>query len=278
VNLTFSYPRWIIDPREFILFVFPATLVALIAAAWLLRSQIGRGPLAAILIFVGVLTPALGFFNTYPMRYSFVADHFQYTAGIAMIVLASAATARLFPQRLLIPIIGIPLAILTWRQSHIYASEDSLWRDVIRKNPASWLALENLGVELTYKPHPTRAQLEEAVQLFQRVQQIRPQHEKLHANWAQALFELGQWGESIPHFEAARKSPGASQQLIDQRIGIALSHLNRWPEAEHSFRDALQLDPSDTTSRRGLADALAAQGKPGEALFSHEKIDGAGHR
>jgi hypothetical protein len=270
VNLTFTYPRWIVDPHEFILCIFPATLVALIAVAWLLRSHIGRGPLAAILIFTGVLTPALGFFNTYPMRYSFVADHFQYTAGIAIIVLASAAIVRAVPQRVLIPLLGIPLAILTWRQTHAYAGEDSLWRDVIAKNPTSWLALENLGVELTYKPNPTRAQLEEAVQLFERVQQIRPQHEKLQANWAQALFELERWEESIPHFQAARNSTGASQELIDQRIGIALSHLNRWPQAEQSFRDALQLDPSDTNSRCGLADALAAQGKSAEALQEYQ--------
>ena len=55
------------------------------------RTQIGRGPLAAVLIFAGVLAPALGFFNVYPFRYSFVADHFQYHACIALVALFAAA-------------------------------------------------------------------------------------------------------------------------------------------------------------------------------------------
>ena len=34
-----------------------------------------------------MLVPALGFFDVYPMRYSFVADHFQYHASPALIAL-----------------------------------------------------------------------------------------------------------------------------------------------------------------------------------------------
>ena len=51
----------------------------------------GARTLAAVLIFAGVLTPALGFFDVYPFRFSFVADHFQYHAGIALLALAAAA-------------------------------------------------------------------------------------------------------------------------------------------------------------------------------------------
>jgi uncharacterized protein HemY len=41
-----------------------------------------------------------------------------------------------------------------------------------------------------------------------------------------------------------------------------LAHLNRWKESESMFRAALKIDDSDTVARRGLADALAAEGKP----------------
>ena len=54
-------------------------------------ARIGRGPLAAVLIFGGVLVPALGFFNVYPFRYSLVADHFQYHASLALFALAAQA-------------------------------------------------------------------------------------------------------------------------------------------------------------------------------------------
>ena len=54
-----------------------------------------RGPLAATLIFGGMLVPALGFVNVYPFIYSFVADHFQYLASTAMISLDGAGLTLL---------------------------------------------------------------------------------------------------------------------------------------------------------------------------------------
>ena len=57
-----------------------------------------RGPLAGLLFFVGTLFPVLGFFNVYPFRYSFVADHFQYLASLGIIALASAGVALLLER------------------------------------------------------------------------------------------------------------------------------------------------------------------------------------
>ena len=70
---------------------FPLAAVALPVVLWFARRRIGRGPLAAVLIFAGVLFPALGFFNVYPFRFSYVADHFQYHASVALIAWAAAA-------------------------------------------------------------------------------------------------------------------------------------------------------------------------------------------
>ena len=58
---------------------------------WLGRHRLGRGPVVAALFFAGTLGPALGFINVYPMRYSFVADHFQYLAGAGLMALGRRA-------------------------------------------------------------------------------------------------------------------------------------------------------------------------------------------
>ncbi|MFN2579482.1 MAG: cytochrome c-type biogenesis CcmF C-terminal domain-containing protein, partial [Pyrinomonadaceae bacterium] len=44
--------------------------------------------------FGGVLLPALGFFNIFPFRYSFVADHFQYLAMIGPLAIGAAGVTR----------------------------------------------------------------------------------------------------------------------------------------------------------------------------------------
>ena len=90
-TLVFIYPRWEVTPPRAWQYAFPAAFLIAIATLWALRGRIGRGPLVAVLCFAGTLFPALGFFDIYPMRYSFVADHFQYLASIALLALAAAA-------------------------------------------------------------------------------------------------------------------------------------------------------------------------------------------
>ena len=91
-NLIFIYPRWHISQMVWWQYLFPALAALLLGAlAWLQRWR--REPLAALLFFVITLFPALGFFNVYPFLYSFVADHFQYLAGIGPIALAAGIIA-----------------------------------------------------------------------------------------------------------------------------------------------------------------------------------------
>src|SRR5208282_4341571 len=137
-QLTFIYPRWEIDPAIWWQWLFPVAAIGVVAGLWLARGRIGRGPLAAVLFFGGTLGPALGFINTYPMRYSFVADHFQYLAGIGLITLCAAGLERIprvFPAALV-----VLLGALTWHQTQIYRNPEILWRDTLAKNPDCWLA------------------------------------------------------------------------------------------------------------------------------------------
>src|SRR5437879_9910987 len=89
VKLTFIYPRWQISGAIWWQYLFPLTLILLFALIWRLRKK-NRGPLAAVLIFLGLLFPALGFINVYPFIYSFVADHFQYLACVGPLTLVAA--------------------------------------------------------------------------------------------------------------------------------------------------------------------------------------------
>ncbi|MDM7913692.1 MAG: O-GlcNAc transferase, partial [Candidatus Eisenbacteria bacterium] len=95
VRLSFIYPRWDVESLRWIATLAPLAFAATIAALWFLRRRIGRGPLVACLFFAGTLFPALGFFDVYPFRYSFVADHFQYHASLGAIAFAAAALTLL---------------------------------------------------------------------------------------------------------------------------------------------------------------------------------------
>ena len=94
--LTFIYPRWVIAASVWWQWLFPAGALVVVGGLWAARRRIGRGALVAVLFFGGTVLPALGFANVYPMRFSFVADHFQYLASLGMISLGVAIAAKFF--------------------------------------------------------------------------------------------------------------------------------------------------------------------------------------
>ena len=54
-----------------------------VAALWLLRDRIGRGPLAGVLFFGVTLAPTLGFVDYHFILFSFVADRFSISPASA---------------------------------------------------------------------------------------------------------------------------------------------------------------------------------------------------
>lgn len=151
--LMFNYPRWHIDAGVWWQYLFPLALLGTLFVIWRLRSRIGRGPLAAVLFFVGTLFPALGFFNVYPMRYSFVADHFQYAASIGLLLLLVSGLEVFLAKRgtsaagrcVLFSLLTTLAAALTWWQGGIYQNRMTLFSATIAKNPTSWLSYANRG-------------------------------------------------------------------------------------------------------------------------------------
>ncbi|MEZ4654322.1 MAG: hypothetical protein R3E12_12220 [Candidatus Eisenbacteria bacterium] len=154
-NLTFIYPRW--EPSGFGAAMTLSLLAALllVVALFLARRRIGRGPLTALLFFGGTLFPALGFIDVYPMRYSFVADHFQYLACLGPIVLGVAAAVLLAPASwrarpiagmVVAAVLVLGLGMATWKRADAFRSLESLWADTLRKNPSAWMAHHNLAM------------------------------------------------------------------------------------------------------------------------------------
>ncbi|MGA2261409.1 MAG: tetratricopeptide repeat protein, partial [Acidobacteriota bacterium] len=213
-NLIFIYPRWHISQASISQYLFPLAAAALLAALWLLRNR-SRAPLAALLLFGGALFPVLGFFNIFPFRFSFVADHFQYLASLPVIALAAAALSRLaehwnLPTKpaaaVLALALGGPLAFLTWNQSRQYADAETLYRTTIDLNPSCWMAHSNLGM---LKVNST---LDEGVAHFKEALRLKPDLAETHSNLGYALQRMGKLKEAVTEYrEAVRLKPDLAE-------------------------------------------------------------------
>jgi tetratricopeptide (TPR) repeat protein len=160
-QLSFIYPKWSMDPSALWQWMFPVGVIVVIVVLWLMRDRWGRGPLAGALFFIGTLVPALGFFNIYPMRYSYVADHFTYLAAVGLFVLIAAAMSRA-GRWAYMPL--VPLLIISIARSTVYHDSLTLFADTVAKNPTSWMAHLNLAKALDEANDPKAgAEIRQAV-------------------------------------------------------------------------------------------------------------------
>jgi len=256
-HLTFSYPRWHIDTGEWWQWLFPTAALGVVAVLWATRNRISRGPLVAVLFFIGTLGPALGFVNIYPMRYTFVADHYQYLAGIGLIALCSVWLSRV--PKLVAGVLVATLAGSTWQQAHIYQSVEALWTDTLAKNPGSWLAHDNFGHTLLEK-----GKFEEALGHFQDALRLNPRDAVACFNSGCALLGEKKFDGAIQSFqEAVQFRPRYNQ--AQYYLGLTLSRRGRLDEAIDAFQKALEVNPADSAALSNLASVLMAKGRFGDA-------------
>ena len=307
-DLTFIYPRWKIDAVAGWQYSFPLAALAVVVALWKLRTRIGRGPLVAALFFAGTLAPALGFFDLYPFRYSYVADHFQYVAGIGLIALTVNASAMMVRRigghtRSIAIAAGVALLLAlgsaTWTQAHVYRDLEMLWRDTLAKNPGCWMAHNNLSVILIEEGRMDEAlrhseqalqlksddpdiygslgtalwqsgKIPEAIQRYEQALRSTPNSAGAHINLGNALLTSGQMPEAIRHFEQAlRIQPDSA--MAHNNLGIALMQIGRVQEAIGHYVQAIRIEPDYAEAHADLGNALFQLGKVPEAITEYER-------
>jgi tetratricopeptide (TPR) repeat protein len=271
-GLNFIYPRWSVDPSAGWQWLLPLGVLALGAALWAVRGR-SRGPLAAYLLFVGSLFPALGFVNLYGARYSWVWDHWQYLPDLGPIALAAAGLAagwrRLAPRARglgsgLAAALAVLLGALTWAHCGMFHDDETLYLETIRRNPDSWFAHYNLGLAWSKVP----GRLDDAVSQYREAVRARPDFADAHYNLAVALGKMpGRSGEAVAEYEEAiRDDPGMVQ--AHNNLGLALAQTpGRLDDAIAQYGEALRLSPEDADVHVNLGIALArVPGRLDEAI------------
>jgi Flp pilus assembly protein TadD len=249
--LIFVYPRWSIDAGDPRQHLFPLAAVLLVGVLWALRGRIGRGPLAAALFFGGSLLPASGYFDVYPMRFSFVADHFQYLPSLGPLALLAAGLARACrappaPCRALGAALVLVLAALAWRQQGDYADARTLWTRTAEKNPECWIAQDSLGLFAR-----ADGDLPRALGHFRRATELDPLESRSFDSLGSTLLLAGEPGAAIEAFgRAIELRPDLTAARVN--LAAALAELGHVDEAAAQLEEVLRLEPDNALALANL--------------------------
>jgi tetratricopeptide (TPR) repeat protein len=308
-KLAFFYSKWSLQSPLLILALLGA--IGVVVSLFAMRRKIGRGPVVTVLLFAGTLFPALGFINVFPMRYSYVADHFQYLACAALIVGVVWLLHRFVKQPIAFvaicsAILGV-FSALTFKQNFVYQSGYSLWKDTIAKTPDAWIAHNNLGVLLREAnmlddaEHEFRTVLDlkpdqvEAIMNLGLVQEKRgdidgaisvmhdaitaADKDPIHApSYAKLYWNLGRLMVKKGDLQAAQLAYRASVEL-DHRylpgivgMGEVLFKRGDLVNAQKWLEQALKIDPYNYQAHADYGNVLVAQGDVANAMTEWQKV------
>ncbi len=291
VDLAVIYPNWDVSVSDPAGWGYVIAALALGALFWFLRSRIGRGPFACALFFSVTLSPVLGFFNFGHMNISFVADRYQYLAGIGAIILfagvVSRATARLphWTVKAAALALLVLLGTATWNQSRFYKDNITFFSRSVSVNPESWAAHRyvagaffSLGryaeaenhfrrsVELDPSPADSFLMLAvflkalqrygESLEAYRLAVEADPGFARAYAERGDLLFQLRRYEESIKDTNRVVSLVPDHPQLhiLHYRMGEASLRLNRLDEAERHYENALRLRPDFKEAANRLAE------------------------
>src|SRR6202453_2873462 len=272
-DLTFSYPAWTLHPGNPLSWGWLLAGVALCHVIYRARKHIGRGAEVEALFFVATLSPVLGFIMLYTFRYSFVADHYQYAASIGPIALASAGIVTLAESRKKIrgviyagaAVVLLALGVLTWNQCHAYLNSETLWRDTLAKNPASWMAYNNLGTDFQQ-----RGRVDEAIANYLKALELSPAQAEVENNLGFALQQSGELNQAIAHYQ---KALGIDPDFATAHfnLGNALHQTGQTGQSIAEYQKALQIAPGMPEAHLNLGNSFRQQGHAKEAIEQFQK-------
>lgn len=257
-NMSFIYPRWHVNTGIWWHYMFPVATTGVFISLWLFRRRLGKAPLTAVLFFACTLAPSLGFFDIYPMRYTFVADHYQYLACIGLISLCVAGIMVLVHGRgpfqklmscSLYAIVILMTGSLTWQRGHIYYDSVSLWKDTLLKNPECWMAYNNLGFSLC-----KQGRLDEGMLYFTKSLAINPNNDQAHYNLGVAYQKKGELDNAVTSYTKALAINPTNSKIYNN-LGIVFAGQGKLEEAIVRFKYGLALNANDGEIHNSLAAA-----------------------
>lgn len=169
LDLMFFYPRW--DVANWGALPWLGLLATLGVGVGLSYLAIARGirwPVALWAGYLVALFPAMGFFDVYPFRYSYVADHFSHHAVWMLLGAAGAGLTLLWtrlagtdvkPQVTLAAsaVLCLVLGARTYVHAGHFIDNYALFTHTLSRNPSSWAAAHNLALEYVKMTEKARA-------------------------------------------------------------------------------------------------------------------------
>ena len=222
--------------------------------------------LIGTLFFISGLLPVLGILPFDYQNYSTVADRFNYLPVFGFSLLFSALILEFGSKTRSFALIFLAMmATLGFQRLWVWSSDSALYLDILKTNPVSFMAHNNLGLK-----YLNEEKLPEALSEFHESLRIRSDHLATQVNYGALLARLGRYDELIQHDQEMIKQWPNSANLYSN-LGAAQILTGRIEEGLKNTEKATQLDPHLINAFQNLAKTLLEHGRVDEAASILER-------
>jgi protein O-mannosyl-transferase len=276
IHLQFIYPQWQIDAGRWVWWL-PAIAAILLTGIllWQRNSWWDRPLLFAWIIYCVALVPVMGFTDISYMKYSLVADHYQYLAIIAFVALVAAVCHFIYshlprnrqrPIEIVSAVLVAVLFFMTWQQSGLYVNGTTLYAASLKENPTSWLLQFNLANALDDEHRP-----DEAIQHYRQAIRWKPEFVEAHYNLGNVLSHTGQTQAAIDEYQQVLQLNPAWAAQVHCALGVLANKNGEHEKAIEEYQQAVNLKPDSAEYHYNLGNALLAVGRVHQAQEQYQR-------
>jgi tetratricopeptide (TPR) repeat protein len=277
----FFYPKWDIHQTGLRDWLFPLGAAGLFLMFFLKRRSWGRGGFGLLSFYTISIFPALGFFHLYPMRFSYIADHFSYFSIPAVLLLYCSIISFFYEKSIiflsrshwqpsgflkkgLLVILIIFLSVSSFRLTSNYKNPMTLWSRLLLQNPKSAAAYNNLAILL---PNP-----DNVIRVLKIAERIEPRMSVIHLNLAKAYEKKGAYEEAVRAYQLASEGANPCDQVdYYHSIGSLYLRQNDLPNAIFWLEKATALsDHPEYQKQRNIYLQMKKFDPSGEVLLYND--------
>lgn len=243
-------------------------VIALAAAAWQARRRMPRVTLGITWFFLFLLPGLLAYQKSDEVM--LVSDRYAYlpSAGWALAVTAMIASVPHTRIRNFLFAGAAATAcwfgVLTHAQSFIWRDTDTLFTHVLKVNPVSSIAFNNLGFSAL-----SRGNVDEAIRLSSEAVRLKPTNADAHVNLGAAYGRKGDYDRAEQSLRRALEIVPRHAQAYFNLGGVEQLR-GRYDAAALLYREAVAINPAHADAWFQLARAYVRLGRNADALNAYQ--------
>ncbi|MDO8648651.1 MAG: tetratricopeptide repeat protein [Candidatus Peregrinibacteria bacterium] len=246
-------------------------LIVFLGITVALRHRI-RGMSAGMLLFLIALIPS---FLAYEKanEITLAADRYAYLPLVGLVLAIGALVKEIAPSGmarraaiLAALVLSSILGVLSWQQSQLWRSTETLFTNVLRVHPESAIAMNNIGFLRL-----TEGNIEEALPLFEEAVMRNPEYVDAYVNLGATYGRASRYDDAEDALKKALAIDPTEAQAHYNLAGVHQERANN-EGAIQEYEKTIELRPSHAPAHYQLALLYLKFGREAEARATYEEL------